>query len=312
MTDGIIHVEGLSKTFRQGLFKRKVDAVRSISFDVLPGSIFGFLGPNGAGKTTTLKMLTGLIFPTKGRARVLGSAVPNRLARARLGFLGENPYIYPYLTPREFVHMCAHLCGIPAKIVKERSLDVLRRTGVDYAADRPVRRLSKGMLQRVALAAALVGEPELLILDEPMSGLDPVGRKEVRDLILDEKQKGRTVLFSSHILSDVESLCDAVAIIRQGEIVVSGRLDQLVRQENTATEIVLTEVPDLPKSLLSDLEATVQHAGGRLVLRVQGAERVQRLIALSVKQGWSILEVTPRQETLQDIFLRHEIGSHST
>jgi len=311
MTEGIIHVEGLSKTFRQGLFKRKVQAVRAISFDVPRGSIFGFLGPNGAGKTTTLKMLTGLIFPTTGQARVLGFAVPDRRARARLGFLGENPYVYPYLTPREFVQMCAQLCGIPTKMVKERSLAVLRRTGVEYAADRPVRRLSKGMLQRVALAAALVGEPELLILDEPMSGLDPVGRKEVRDLILDEKQGGRTVLFSSHILSDVESLCDAVAIMRQGEIVVSGRIDQLVRHEGTATEIVLADDPNLPESLLDGLEVTVQRAGGRLVLRVEGVERVQKLIALAVQQDWSILEVTPRQETLQDIFLRHEIGSPS-
>src|SRR5690606_1788257 len=184
--------------------------------------IVGFLGPNGSGKTTTIKMLLGLIAPTAGEAFMFGERVPSQRARARIGFLPENPYVYPHLTPREFVEMSGRLSGMQGARLRRRAEEVLDRTGVLYAADRQVRRLSKGMLQRSALAAALVADPEMLILDEPMSGLDPVGRKEVRDLIFDERDNGRTIFFSTHILSDVESLCDSVTILRAGEVVVDG------------------------------------------------------------------------------------------
>src|SRR3954471_17389932 len=210
----VLEVDGLAKTFRKPFSGKKVEAVRGISLKVARGQIFGFLGPNGAGKTTTIKMLTGLIAPTSGRASILGKEIPSPEAMGSVGFLPENPYVYPYLTPREFVSLCGRLNGMGGSKLKKAVESVIERVGIAYAMDRPVRNLSKGMLQRTGLAAALVHDPELLILDEPMSGLDPVGRKEVRDLIIEEAHANKTVFFSSHILSDVEMLCDAVCILK--------------------------------------------------------------------------------------------------
>jgi len=239
VTEALIEVDGLSKEFRLGLFMRRVVAVRGVSFRVERGTIFGFLGPNGAGKTTTIKILTGLIAPTGGRATLFGQPVPSPRAMARVGFLPENPYVYPYLTPTEFVEHCGRLSGLSRAAARDRTKQSLERVGIAYAADRPVRRLSKGMLQRTGLAAALVADPELLILDEPMSGLDPVGRKEVRDLIVDERRQGRTIFFSTHILGDVETLCDEVTILREGRVVVSGKLDELLNRDVRRTDVVL-------------------------------------------------------------------------
>src|SRR5688572_23505793 len=170
--DSLIQVDGLRKVYRQGFWMRRVEAVRGISFAVSRGESFGFLGPNGAGKTTTIKILMGLIRPTGGDVRLFGSPVPDRKAREKVGFMPENPYVYPYLTPREFVATCARLSGLRGAVLRDRVDGVLRQTGIAYAADRQVRQLSKGMLQRTGLAAALVADPELLVLDEPMSGLD--------------------------------------------------------------------------------------------------------------------------------------------
>jgi ABC-2 type transport system ATP-binding protein len=235
----IIAVKGLKKTFVQGLLRKRIEAVRGVSFEVKGGEIFGFVGPNGSGKTTTIKMLTGLITPSGGEAQIFGHDVPSIEAMRRIGFLPENPYIYPYLTPREFVEMCGSLSGLRGGALRDRTSEVLRLTGIEYAGERPVRRLSKGMGQRTGLAAALVSDPELLILDEPMSGLDPVGRKEVRDLIIRERSAGRTIFFSTHILADVETICDRVTVLRQGEVVISGALRELLRGDVLRTDISL-------------------------------------------------------------------------
>jgi ABC-2 type transport system ATP-binding protein len=309
VTDAVIRVERLEKEFRQGFFMRRVRAVKDISFQVERGDIFGFLGPNGAGKTTTIKVLTGLIAPTRGRAELFGAEVPNRKMRARIGFLPENPYVYPYLTPSEFVVLCARLSGLGPAAARDRSRQVLAQLGVAYAADRPVRRLSKGMLQRTGLAAALVADPELLILDEPMSGLDPVGRKEVRDLIVDERRRGRTIFFSTHILNDVESLCDRVAILRRGEVVVSGRIAELLRRDARRTEITLAgDFSGLARKLEAE-GVTTKVVGGMLVVQVEGADRAARLLEQALAERLSIEQVIPRHETLEDLFLREAITS---
>src|SRR4029079_11602158 len=193
------------------------EAVRGISFRVTQGEAFGFLGPNGAGKTTTIKILMGLMRPTGGQVSLFGLPVPHRRSREKVGFMPENPYIYPYLSPWEFVEACARLSGLRGAALRARVQRVLEQTGIASAATRQVRRLSKGMVQRTGLAAALVADPELLVLDEPMSGLDPVGRKEVRDLIFAERDEGRTIFFSTHILGDVEAMCDRVTILREGQ-----------------------------------------------------------------------------------------------
>ena len=204
----LIEVKDLKKSFKVGFFQSKlVEAVKGVSFDVRRGEIFGFLGPNGAGKTTTIKMLTGLIAPTSGEAILMGRRVPSGRGAARDRFLPENPYVYPYLTPREFVELCGRLSGMGGKELSSRAMTVLEQVKIAYAADRPVGRLSKGMLQRTGLAAALVADPEMLILDEPMSGLDPVGRKEVRDLIYAERDRGRTIFFFDPHLGATSRRC---------------------------------------------------------------------------------------------------------
>jgi ABC-2 type transport system ATP-binding protein len=241
VSDVVIRVDGLRKVFRQGFWMRKVEAVRGVSFEVPRGTIYGFLGPNGAGKTTTIKVLTGLIAPSEGRAEIFGHAVPSPRAMARVGFLPENPYVYPYLTPREFVEMCGRLSGLTRADARRKTEAALGQLRILYAADRAVRRLSKGMLQRTGLAAALVADPELLILDEPMSGLDPVGRKEVRDLILEERARGRTIFFSTHILSDVEAICDHATILREGRAVVTGKVAELGKLEEIFVREGITE-----------------------------------------------------------------------
>ena len=309
MSDTLISVEQLRKVFRQGFWMRRVEAVKGISFQVRRGDIFGFLGPNGAGKTTTIKMLTGLIAPTSGSASLFGVAVPSARALKRVGFLPENPYIYPYLTPTEFVEMCARLSGLSGRAARDRTRHTLERVAVLYAADRPVRRLSKGMLQRTALAAALVADPELLILDEPMSGLDPVGRKDVRDLILDERRSGRTIFFSTHILSDVEMLCDRVAILRRGEVVVSGRLDELLRSEVRRTDLALGGASDEFAAECESRGHRVRRVADRLVVEIEGQAQVDDVLRQALDAKIRVLEVTPRHETLEDLFVREAIGT---
>lgn len=309
VTDAVIRVEGLKKEFRQGLFMRRVVAVKDISFQVDRGDIFGFLGPNGAGKTTTIKILTGLIRPSSGKAELFGQSVPSQKALARIGFLPENPYVYPYLTPTEFVELCGRLSGLRAGAARERTRQVLDQVGIAYAADRPVRRLSKGMLQRTGLAAALVGDPELLILDEPMSGLDPVGRKEVRDLILEERRRGRTIFFSTHILNDVETLCDRVTILRKGEVVVSGRISELLRRDVRRSEVTLAgDFGQLQRELAAE-GMEIKLVSGLLVVMVEGADALGEVLRRALAANLSIEQVVPRHETLEDLFLREAIAA---
>jgi ABC-2 type transport system ATP-binding protein len=300
----VLEVDRLAKTFRRPFSGKKVEAVRGISFSVTRGQIFGFLGPNGAGKTTTIKMLTGLIAPTSGRATLLGKAIPSPEAMGSVGFLPENPYVYPYLTPREFVSLCGRLNGMGGAKLKASVERVIERVGMTYALDRPVRNLSKGMLQRTGLAAALVHDPELLILDEPMSGLDPVGRKEVRDLIVEEAHANKTVFFSSHILSDVEMLCDAVCILRRGEVVVSGTIAELVDRGVRRSEITIADPPD---ALRGELERTAERShrvGKTLVVEVQGDEAIRAVLEKALAAGAHIEAMIPKRETLEDIFVR--------
>jgi ABC-2 type transport system ATP-binding protein len=303
-----IEVEGLRKTFRQGFFMRRVNAVKGISFAVEPGEIFGFLGPNGAGKTTTIKMLTALIAPTAGTARVFGHLVPSREAMRSVGFLPENPYVYPFLTPREFVELCGRLSGLGGASLRRRTAECLERLGIAYAADRQVRRLSKGMLQRTGLAAAMVADPDLLLLDEPMSGLDPVGRKEVRDLILEERKRGKTIFFSTHILSDVETLCDRVVILRQGEVVVSGKVRDLLRAEARRTDVMLEGATDVVEQRVAAAGVVGHREGEHLLLDIEGDQNVEKVLAIAIEHGAKVVEVIQRRETLEDLFMRRAIG----
>ena len=304
MADVVLRVSGLAKTFRKPFTGRRVEAVRGVSFEVRRGEIFGFLGPNGAGKTTTIKTLMGLIAPTAGTMEILGVRAPDPDVMARVGFLPESPYIYPYLSPREFVTLCGRLSGLDGAKLRDGVTRVLERVGMTYAIDRAVAALSKGMLQRVALAAALVHDPELLVLDEPMSGLDPVGRKEVRDLIVEEKQRGRTVFFSSHILSDVEMLCDRVCILRRGEVVVSGDLREILEAGKRRSEITIGGASPALREALSAQAHAVRAVGDRLVMEVEGDAAVRDVVTKALAEGARLESVTPKRETLEDVFVR--------
>jgi len=309
VADLLIRVRELKKTFRQGLLMRKVEAVKGVTFEVPRGDIFGFLGPNGAGKTTTIKILMGLISPTSGSAFLFDDPVPSARALGKVGFLPENPYVYPFLTPTEFVEMCGRLSGLGGRAVRDRTRHVLGQVGILYAADRPVRRLSKGMLQRTGLAAALVADPELLILDEPMSGLDPVGRKEVRDLVLDEQKRGRTIFFSTHILSDVETMCDRVTILRQGRVVVSGKLSELLRSDVQRVDVAVVGAGEQFAAECESGGHKLRRIGDRLLIEVEGKTRVNEVVRRVLDAGLELAEVIPRHETLEDLFVREAIES---
>ena len=287
----IVEAQHLQKTFAFGFFRKKVRAVDDVSFTVEKNEIFGFLGPNGAGKTTTLKMLMGLIFPSSGTARIFGKPVADRQAKHRLGFLPENPYFYDYLSGEELLDLMGRLFGLDGRERRRRALQLLDRVGLGRAEGRALRKYSKGMLQRLGIAQALVNNPELVVLDEPMSGLDPIGRKEIRDLIVELKSEGKTVLFSTHILSDVELICDRVAMVVGGRMRDVGPLQQLLSPLLLHTEIVLA------------------HDGATEAVRVPAEADVDAVLREALAAGKRVVSVTPRTESLEDYFVR-EVDSH--
>ncbi|MGZ3418596.1 MAG: ABC transporter ATP-binding protein [Polyangiales bacterium] len=312
MSETLVRIDDLKKTYKVGFLRKEVEGARGITFDVKAGEIVGLIGPNGAGKTTTLKCLLGLCAPTSGSAKIRGIDAREPRSRERTGFLPENPYVYPYLTPREFVDLCGRLSGLSSKERDARVPKVLERTGISWAADRPVHRLSKGMLQRTGLAAALVADPELLVLDEPMSGLDPLGRREVRDLIVEERTLGRTVLFSSHVLSDVEALCDRVVILQKGQVVVAGAVRDLVRRSATITELSLRKVGSELRAELVEKVKILREVSDDLVLEVEGDELLGTLIERALRGGAKIVSAVPRKDSLEDLFVREALRTGDT
>ncbi len=231
----VLVVRDLVKRFQIGFFRTRVEAVRSVGFSVRKGEIFGLLGPNGAGKTTTIKTIIGLIRPTSGDISLFGGDGRDPKVRRQVGYLPENPYFHEYLTPRELLSFHGRLAGLSKREVAKRRDKLIDQVGLRDAAKRPLRKFSKGMLQRIGLAQALLTEPDFLVLDEPMSGLDPLGRKFVTDLIKDLNDAGTTILFSSHILSDVERLCHRVVILNKGRKVAEGSIDELLETDTEAT-----------------------------------------------------------------------------
>jgi ABC-2 type transport system ATP-binding protein len=282
----VVEAEQLQKTFALGFFRKKVHAVHDVSFTVEPNEIFGFLGPNGAGKTTTLKMLMGLIFPSRGQARIFGRPISERAVKERLGFLPENPYFYDYLSGAELLELMGHLFGLGGGERKKRARALLERVGLGRAGDLALRKYSKGMLQRLGIAQALVNNPELVVLDEPMSGLDPIGRKEIRDLIVELKREGKTILFSTHILSDVELICDRVAIVVGGRMRDVGPLKALLSPRLLHTEVV------------------VEKDGAQAAQRVPPDADVDAVLREALAGGGKIVSVAPRRESLEDLFVR--------
>ncbi|MGZ9163510.1 MAG: ABC transporter ATP-binding protein [Candidatus Deferrimicrobiaceae bacterium] len=310
-TDRLIKVEGLSKSYPTGFWRRRIRVLTDLSFTVARNEIVGFLGPNGAGKTTTIKILNRLAFPDSGTVTVFGEEAGRRpQLRRRIGFMPEQPYFYEYLTGEEFLGLCGHLNGLSRAEIAGGSQRMLSRVGLDGAGRTAIRKYSKGMMQRLGLAQALLHEPELVILDEPMSGLDPVGRMEVRNLILELKASGKTVFFSSHIISDVEALCDRVIILLQGRKVAEGRVEELVGGEGIRyVELLFSPVPD--ESSLSRLgvppgEATVR--GNAFVLRAKDFEEANRWIGRFREAGSLVRSCIPVKKRLEDIYVEQVAG----
>jgi len=301
-----IDVRDLKKTYLTPFRRKRVEALRGVSFSVERGHIFGFVGPNGAGKTTTIRTLMGLIRPTSGAATLLGRAIPSRAARFKVGFLPEAPYFYDYLTIGELLDLTGRLFGIPAAERTQRAAKLIERVGLARAQGQSLKKFSKGMLQRAGLAQALMNDPELVVLDEPMSGLDPIGRKEVRDLILELRDHGKTVFFSTHILSDVEAITDRVAIIARGQLQALGTPAELVSRGIQGVDVViqLTGAADAADAALTDGATRVRRVGDELSLTLPADADVDAWIARAHAAGARVLQVAPRHETLEDLFVR--------
>ncbi|MGC1372463.1 MAG: ABC transporter ATP-binding protein [Candidatus Sulfotelmatobacter sp.] len=301
-----IEILGLEKTYKVGFWrKRPKQALRPLHLQVEEGEIFGFLGPNGAGKTTTLKLLMGLVFPTTGSARILGREWTDPAVKAQIGFLPEQPYFYDYLTAHELLEYYGQLSGVPGKQRKQRIEQVLQQVGLCDVRGVQLRKFSKGMLQRVGIGQAILHDPKLVFFDEPMSGLDPMGRREVRDLMEQLKQQGKTVFFSTHILSDAEALCDRVAIIHKGEVLRVGAVEDLTSSVRGKVEVMWqgTQVPQSITALGAEC-----HVAAETVRAVIDEKQQDLAIAALRREHLRLIAVTPVRTSLETYFvekLRH-------
>lgn len=302
----VVEITNLTKDYEIGFWrKRKVRALDNLSLSIDPGQIFGFLGANGAGKTTTLKLLMRLIFPTSGSAQILGHDIQDVRMHQRIGYLPENPYFYDYLTAREFLDYCAEIFGFPAAARKKRAADLLARVNLDEKRwDTQLRKFSKGMLQRVGLAQSLINDPEIVFLDEPMSGLDPVGRREVRDLIASLRDEGKTVFMCSHILSDIEVLCDRVAILKRGRLAQVGFLDELRKTTEGPNRMEVIATGTDANQLKPHLsQAVITQSPRGLRIEVASESDVDEVLAALRKVNGKIVSVQPITQSLEELFL---------
>lgn len=301
----VIETENLTQDYATGFWrKRRVRALDGLSLQVEAGEVFGLLGPNGAGKTTTFKILLGLIKPTAGSARILGAAISEVKMRARVGYLPEQPYFYDYLTAREFLAYCGALCDLPSAEARQRAAELLNQVGLAESADKQLRKFSKGMLQRVGLAQALINDPEVLFLDEPMSGLDPLGRREVRDLIVNLRARGKTIFFSSHILTDVEAMCDRVAILNRGRLIESGKLSEILKTRSNQIEAVVSGINESALAELRKFAAEVLPTPEGARVWLKDDRDAGQLLEITHQAGGRLVSINPVRESLEELFVR--------
>ena len=296
-----VEIQGLSKNYAVGFWKKQLrPALKSLSLTVESGETFGFLGPNGAGKTTTLKLLMGIIFPSSGSATILGKSFRDPEIKKKTGFLPEQPYFYDYLSAPELLDYYARLSGVPQADRKQCISSLLEQVGLGDVGSKQLRKFSKGMLQRVGIAQAIVHDPEVIFLDEPMSGLDPLGRHEVRELIQGLKDQGKTIFFSTHILSDAEALCDRVAVIHKGELRGVGVVNDLRSSAGGKSEVIWDGTTALPAvaGLLTE-----SHVAGNLVRATVTRESLDSLLDKLRQQSATLVSVTPLHGTLEEYFL---------
>lgn len=313
-----VEINNLSKDYETGFWrKKKVRALDDLTLSVRPGQIFGFLGGNGAGKTTTIKLLMRLMFPTEGSAKILGRDIADVQMHARIGYCPENPYFYDYLTASELMDYFGQLFGYDAQHRAARSAELLNAVGLDEKDwKKQLRKYSKGMLQRVGLAQSLVNEPEIVFLDEPMSGLDPVGRREIRELIAGLREKGVTVFMSTHILSDIEALCDEVAILRNGRLAASGNLGDLLADtgEQRALEISIQGIA--ADVIRDDVEliagASLSSKPNGVVIHVVDESDIEAVLKITRSRGGSLIGVQPVKQSLEELFVKEAAAEAGT
>lgn len=298
----MLNVDNLVKDFKTGFIKKEVRVLKGVSFEVSDGEIFGFVGPNGAGKTTTFKTILGFISITEGSIKVMDKPVQDIDVKKNIGYLPENPYFYDYLTGEELLRYMGELHGIDKKILGERISELLDKVNMSHAGKVQLRKYSKGMLQRIGIAQALINDPEFIILDEPMSGLDPLGRREVKDIILEEKRKGKTILLSSHLLADVESLCDRVGIIMHGVVVKTGKIGELLDDIHTDYEMYVGKTEINIKDAVRGINVTLEERADLLVLTFDEDEK-NRVVQAVASAGADIISLNPLRKSLEGFFV---------
>jgi ABC-2 type transport system ATP-binding protein len=301
-----IRIEDLTKDYAIGFWRRRsYRALDRLTLEIDSGEVFGFLGPNGAGKTTTLKLLMQLIFPTSGRAEILGRPVGDISTRRRIGYLPENPSFYDYLTAEELLGYFGNLFGYSGPDRRKRVSALLDRVGIGAERRLQLRKFSKGMIQRVGIAQALLNDPEVVFLDEPMSGLDPLGRRDVRQLILDLRDQGRTVFFSSHILADAEALCRRVAVVAGGRLAASGALADILAFQVHGWELVMSGVsPELVARIKPAIRRATEISAGRYSFELSLDQPPERILAELTASGASLVSLNPTRDTLEDFFMK--------
>jgi ABC-2 type transport system ATP-binding protein len=302
MTAPVIEVDRLRKVYRTALRAPKITAVDEVSFTVGAGELFGLLGPNGAGKTTTVKLLLGLTRATGGAARIAGLPVSDPESRRRVGYLPEGHKIPGYLTARQTMSIFGRMSGMDSAAIARRTDELLTRVGIGQWADVRVKKFSKGMTQRLGLATALVHSPNVLLLDEPTDGVDPVGRREIRDLLREEARQGTAVLLNSHLLSEIELTCDRVAVLRKGRVAAQGTIDELTRKSPTY-KMVATPIDDSLLAAFRESGAGAEKVNGHLVLSVRDVEHLNALIDQVRSRGGILSELSPVRSTLEDVFV---------
>lgn len=301
----MIKINNITKSFQAGFIPKTIEVLKGISLEVGKNEVFGFLGPNGAGKTTTIKILMDLIRADSGSASISGYAVTDLRARYSVGFLPEQPYFYSYLTGKELLQLSGKLCGMNSDTIETRSEELLTKTGMDEHKEKRLKTYSRGMLQRIGVAQALINDPELLILDEPLSGLDPVGRRDVQNIIFEEKKKGKTIFFSSHILSDAQSICDRVGILNKGTVISTGKLSEVLEGDESHREVEI----EFRNGTGSDIDTL--ESFGSLVILSEGLSRLSLnresdlnvVIELLMNNGAEIESVNRKKMSLEQFFL---------
>ncbi len=299
-----LRINGLTKEYRVGFGRRTVIALDHLDLEIEEGEVFGFLGHNGAGKTTTIKLLMGLVYPTAGEAWILGRSMCDVDVKQYIGFLPESPFFYEYLTAEEFLVFYGQLFGIEGVKLSKKIDELLELVSMTDARHRPLGKFSKGMLQRIGIAQALINDPRLVVLDEPMSGLDPIGRRDVRDIILRLKHEGKTIFFSSHILPDVEMICDRIGILVKGRLQAVGTVQELAGSSSVTTiELVVEGLSETALAGVANLAATLMRRGDQVLIKLDDEGRVNELLDLILKRNGRVVSLIPHKRSLEDLFL---------